>query len=113
LDLYLVGNFANLSEEAKTNALVFSNFGNKFLEVNPDFIPPSFDREKGPYAKSFKHNTAWKDKKNKIPKTSKLGKFRKVINKIKDFSRKNKKIYYFMKRNMCLDFYYQWLSRRL
>ncbi|MBS3100209.1 sulfotransferase domain-containing protein [Candidatus Pacearchaeota archaeon] len=85
----------------------------KFLEVNPDFIPPSFDREKGPYAKSFKHNTAWKDKKNKIPKTSKLGKFRKVINKIKDFSRKNKKIYYFMKRNMCLDFYYQWLSRRL
>ena len=36
LDLYLVGNFANLSEEAKTNALVFSNFGNKFLEVNQE-----------------------------------------------------------------------------
>ena len=36
LDLYLVGKFSQLSEEAKTNALVFSNFGNKFIEVSEE-----------------------------------------------------------------------------
>jgi len=85
----------------------------RFLEVNDKFVPPSFDRENGPYKNSFKHNSAWKDQKKKIPKTSKLGKLRKAINKIKDVFRKNKKLYYFMKRNLHLDFSYQWISRRL
>ena len=75
----------------------------KFLGVK-EFTPPSLNK---------KINTGYTDKKRKNYRQSKYPAIRKIINFIKPRFRKNKKIYYYVKRNLHFDFYFQWINNRL
>jgi len=75
----------------------------RFLGVK-EFAPPSLNK---------RFNSDFKDKERKIPKTSKSPFARRIINYIKPRLKNNKKMYYFMKRNMGFDYYYQLVNHAI
>ncbi len=84
----------------------------RFLGVS-EFTPPSINKDSKQYKKVYKFNTTWKDRKKKIPKTTRIKFLRKIINFVKHNLRKNKKVYYTLKRNFHMDYIFQWINRRL
>lgn len=75
----------------------------KFLGVS-EFTPPSVN---------VRRNSDFKDKERKVVKTNRIPFLRKNINPAKNFLARNKKLYYFMKRNLKFDYYYQMVNHAL
>jgi len=75
----------------------------KFIGVK-EFTPPSLNK---------KINTGYTNDKRTNYRQSKYHLIRKIINFIKPKFRKNKKLYYYVKRNWHMDFYFQWINNRL
>ncbi|MAG07443.1 hypothetical protein CMI46_01345 [Candidatus Pacearchaeota archaeon] len=75
----------------------------KFLGVR-EFTPPSINK---------RFNSDYRDRERKIVKSARSPFLRKLINKLKAKLRKNKKLYYTLKRNLQLDYYYQLINHNM
>jgi hypothetical protein len=75
----------------------------KFLDVKK-FVPAYLN---------IRTNTSYADVKKKIPRKSTHPFARKIINFVKPKVKGNKKLFYFMKRNMKMDYYYQLVNHRM
>lgn len=92
-----VFNMDNPNKQEELNKLF------KFLKIN-EFTPPSINK---------RFNESYTDKNRKEPKKAKHTLVRKTINIIKPRIRKHRKIFYFLKRNMHMDYYFQAINHNL
>ncbi len=102
-----------LKEFGKENLFIFDMENeNKHYELNRlfrflgvrDFSPPSMNK---------RFNTIYRDPEKKIVRKSRAPFVRKVINESKKMMKKHPKIYYVLKRNFKLDYYFQLVNHSL
>ena len=101
-----------IKEFGKEKVFIFDmENNNKQLELNKLFKFLGVSRFNPP-SKNRRFNTSYTND-NKTPKNSKYPLIRKMINALKRYFKKHPKLYYTLKRDFHLDYYYQAINHKL
>ena len=84
----------------------------RFLGVK-EITPPSFTRDSKAYREIERYTSNWANREKKIHRKPKSVFIRKTINYFKYKLRANKKLFYTIKRSFGIDYYFQWINRRI
>tara|TARA_Y100000034_G_C6753009_1_gene334891 strand:- start:339 stop:764 length:426 start_codon:yes stop_codon:yes gene_type:complete len=84
----------------------------RFLGVK-EITTPSFHRNTEAYEKIQKYTSNWSNREEKIHRKPKSVFVRKAVNFFKYKLRVHQKLFYTIKRSFGIDYYFQWMNRRI